>query len=223
MGWDTEFWGVPVANAETVDGLSAWAAENTVGLVCLLVGADEIDEIHEAQSNGFRLMDIRVTLEMSLLNMAVFIDPRPIAEHEHDTVAELARTAFRLTRFYADPRLPDDRCDDLYETWVRKGIAAGNCLVVGSGPAGFVTVGLEEEQASIDLIAVSRSLHGDGFGTTLVISAAKWAWQRGATSMKVVTQGRNIPALRTFEAAGFRVTNTSVWLHKWYDPAPRKR
>ena len=46
------------------------------------------------------------------------------------------------------------------------------------------------------------------------------AWrcaERGLSDVTVVTQGRNVPALRTFESCGFRTTDVGLWFHKWYD------
>jgi hypothetical protein len=35
--------------------------------------------------------------------------------------------------------------------------------------------------------------------------------------MTVVTQGRNVPAVRTFQRAGFLASSIDLWFHKWYE------
>jgi RimJ/RimL family protein N-acetyltransferase len=40
---------------------------------------------------------------------------------------------------------------------------------------------------------------------------------KGAGRITVVTQGRNVAALRLFERCGFLVESSEVWLHKWYE------
>ncbi len=218
MAWDTEFWGVRVGRAERLDGLSEWAAANTVGLVCLLV--DTVREVQEAEERGFRLMDVRVTLEQSLENMGVFVEPQPALPSEHGDIERIAHGAFTLSRFYADPRLDDADCGALYASWARQGIEAGTALVERSRSGyvrGFVTMALEGRGASIELIATGPEDRRKGAGRQLVLQGMRWAQDRGATSISVVTQGRNVGALRVFEGAGFRITGTQFWLHKWYD------
>lgn len=221
MAWDTEFWGVRVGRAVKLDGVSEWAADNTVGLVCLLLDADDTDEIQDAERNGFRLMDVRVTLDRITAPRAHGC--RLARAEDTSRLSAIARTAFPLTRFYADPRLDDDRCGDLYAEWTRS-LCAGAADVVlvadrDSQPVGYVTVNTDRGRSEIGLIAVAADYRGQSVGLDLVNAAIDWAHTRDARQMQVVTQGRNVGALRTFGACGFRVSNMSVWLHRWYTDA----
>lgn len=219
MTWDTEFWGFRVGRATKLDGLSEWAAENTIGLVCLLAG--NVAEVQQAEERGFRLMDVRVTLERPTTMKAS--GARLARAEDTSRLREIARTAYTLTRFYADPHLDDDRCGDLYSEWTRALCAGGADVVLvvdRSGfPAGYVTVDLDETGAgsSIGLIAVKDELRATGIGATLVNGALDFACAHEAKTMRVVTQGANTGALRTFEACGFRIVRAQFWLHKWYD------
>ena len=129
----------------------------------------------------------------------------------------IAREAFHLTRFYADPTLDDSRCDDLYAEWTRSLCAGGASVVLvaerDSVPVGYVTVNVDDDTSEIGLIAVAADWRGQGIGSELVRAAVDWASTHNASEMTVVTQGRNTGALRTFEGCGFRVSNTQVWLH----------
>ena len=218
MAWDTDFWKQRVGRATHLDGLSQWAADNTVGLVCLLVDADKPEEIQEAEERGFRFMDVRVTLGRTTV-------PRPSSARmargeDTATLRDIARTAFPLTRFYADPTLDNERCDDLYSEWTRSLCAGAADIVLvadrDGGPVGYVTVNVEGTTSEIGLIAVAADYRGQGIGAELVNGAIDWAHTRDAREMTVVTQGRNIGALRTFEGCGFRTANTSVWMHRRY-------
>lgn len=216
LAWDTEFWGVKIAEADHPD-VDRWAVENTVGCVCLLVDASDTERIQDAEERGFRFMDIRVTLERPT-HRSVDVATRVATRDDLDSLAYIARSAHRITRFYADPRLDDARCDDLYEGWIRNTFDGwGHVLALGDigEPIGYVTVHLDGATSSIGLIAVDKNERGNGKGRLLVDGALSFAAADGATSMSVVTQGRNIPALRLFERTGFRVTRTKVWMHKW--------
>lgn len=216
LSWDSEWWGVKIGRGNTL--MDEWARENTVGCMWILIPAKDQEDIHRAEQGGARFMDMRV--EFSRRTEPMLSYARPFNKTDVEPLAAISRTAFRgLTRFYADPRFPDDRCDDLYENWFRQSADgwAEEILVVGDGdgPVGFVTVHADDAHAWIGIIAVSEHLRGKHVGRALTDSAIDWAYHRRVPEITVVTQGANIAAQRTFQASGFRTTDTSVWMHKW--------
>lgn len=216
MTWDSEWWGVQVAKATHPD-VDRWAAENTVGLMWLLVPSDRPEEAQEAEARGWRFMDVRVEFER-------WTEPRtggwyPIRSADVDDLSALvkiARSSHRITRFYADPSLDDDRCDDLYGAWITSSLNgwARTVLVIGEDPLGYVTVHEESGVASIGLIAVRADSRNEGVGRQLVLGALGYAHMIGCSQMTVVTQGRNVAAQRLFQKCGFRTESTALWFHK---------
>jgi dTDP-4-amino-4,6-dideoxy-D-galactose acyltransferase len=214
LDWDSEWWGIRVGYGERVEGLGQWARENTIGLTCLLV--DDPSEAQQAEALGFRFMDVRVTLERP--TGACGASSRLAKVEDLVVLRQIARTSHRITRFYADPSLPDEKCDELYEEWIMRSFAGWADIVLvedrDGGPVGYVTVHLKGETSSIGLIAVAEEHRGKGVGQALVSSAVDWARSQKAASMSVVTQGRNIEAQRTFQRAGFLTTKTQLWFHR---------
>ena len=202
------------------DVVDAWARANDVACVYFLC-RDQPRAAGAAEDAGFRLVDVRVELgrpsagdESSSL--------RPAAAADAPVLRELARANHRITRFYADPRFPDERCDDLYETWISRSLEGwADAVLVADRegrPAGYVSLHrLEWGWGSIGLIGVAPDAQGRGLGRALVEGAVAWSRERGLERVTVVTQGRNVPALRTFEGCGFRVDDLGLWFHKWYD------
>jgi dTDP-4-amino-4,6-dideoxy-D-galactose acyltransferase len=221
LDWDTEFWGLRVGGAEGVEGLGQWAIENTIGLMCVLIDADAPDEAQRAEEQGFRFMDVRVTLHRETIRCGGMA--REAKPADLPALKAIAGVSHRITRFYADPTLDDELCDDLYEEWIRRSLAgwADAVLVidVDEEPVGYVTVHLNEETSSIGLIAVQEEMRGKGIGTMLVSSAVAWAHAHDAKQMTVVTQGRNIAAQRLFQHGGFRTSGTALWFHRRYGEA----
>lgn len=218
LEWDSEFFGVRIARTDHPD-VTQWAIDNTVGCVCLLLDADDTEGVHDAEARGFRLMDVRVTLEAKGgVDRPYAV---PVTPDEVETIAQLARRSHRITRFYADPRFDNERCDDLYESWLRNSVAgwADAVCVVGplGEPVGYVTVHVDGESSSLGLIAVDERARNRGHGLELVRAALWEAWARGANRMTVVTQGRNVAAQRVFQRAGFVTTSTQLWFHRWTD------
>jgi dTDP-4-amino-4,6-dideoxy-D-galactose acyltransferase len=221
LDWDTEWWGLRVGGADRIEGLGAWAIENTIGLMCVLIDADRPEEAQEAEERGFRFMDVRATLERHTISCGS--GSRLARVGDLAVLREIAHSSHRITRFYADPSLPDARCDQLYEEWIRRSFAGWADIVLvaerDEQPVGYVTVHLEGETSKIGLIAVAEEARNRGVGQELVSSAVNWAHSKQAKTISVVTQGRNIPAQRLFQKGGFLTTGTQLWLHRRYDAA----
>jgi dTDP-4-amino-4,6-dideoxy-D-galactose acyltransferase len=202
--------------------VDTWAAAERLDCLYLLASADDPASIHAAERVGFCVMDLRVELRRPAAGNGRPSGVREAREEDRGPLRAIARTSHRITRFYADPNFADSRCDDLYDTWITRSLDgwADGVLVVEAADraAGYVSchLGEGERLGSIGLIAVAEAARGEGLGLALTLGAVAWCRGRGMDEMSVVTQGRNVAALRTFEQAGFRVSSVAVWLHKWY-------
>lgn len=217
LPWDTEFWGLNIGRAGPPT-LAADECARASGLDCLflLVPIGEMGEAHDAVRAGFRLTDVRVQFELEPQPRPSY-HPRLHAERDLDAIEGLARRAFRGTRFYNDPRFPDERCDDLYAAWAHASCAGEATVLVAEREhrfAGFVTITGEGE---IGLIAVDPWARRQGVGSELMGGALDWAWQHDLERVTVVTQGGNMAAQRLFQWAGGRSCDVALWFHKWYD------
>jgi dTDP-4-amino-4,6-dideoxy-D-galactose acyltransferase len=222
LDWDSEFWGVRIGrvteDAPDFDAVDAWASEHKVACLYFLC-RDEPGAAVRAEEAGFRLTDVRVELGRSAADEPSSV--RPARSEDEAPLRGMARANHRITRFYADPNFPDERCDDLYETWIARSLEgwADAVLVAESEgrPAGYVSLHDRDGTGSIGLIGVDPDSRGRQLGRDLVLGAVRWCAERGLADVTVVTQGRNVPALRTFESCGFRTTDVGLWFHKWYD------
>lgn len=229
LDWDSEFWGAPIGRVEggvldeeRLRAVDEWAAANGVACAYFLADSSDAPSAHVAEDAGFRWMDLRVELRRSAAGEETTGELRPASPADLDALRAIARASHGVTRFYADPNFPDDRCDDLYDTWITRSLEgwADGVLVaeVDERPAGYVSCHLDPVAGtgSIGLIAVDEAARGGGVGLTLSRGAVAWCRERGAREMSVVTQGRNAAALRTFQRAGFLVESVGLWFHKWY-------
>lgn len=216
LQWDSDFWDLRIARVS--DPAIGWEEED-IDCAYLLVDASETAMIHDAEARGFNLMDVRVTLRST--HTATKSGGRPVEAEDIEPIVALARRSHHLTRFYADPRFPDERCGDLYETWIRNSIDgwADSVRVVGpvGAPVGYVTVHADRERSQLGLIAVEERERSNGYGLHLARAALWEAWNLGCSRMTVVTQGRNVGAQRVFQRAGFVTVKTELWFHSWMD------
>ena len=222
LDWDSDFWGVRIGRVKEVapefDAVDAWAREHEVACLYFL-SPDEPGTAVRAEEAGWRLTDVRIELARPASEEPSSV--RPARPEDEAPLRRMARANHRITRFYADPGFPDERCDDLYETWIARSLEgwADAVLVAESedAPAGYVSLHARGETGSIGLIGVDPDARGRQLGRELVLGAVRWCAERGLAEVTVVTQGRNVPALRTFEGCGFRTTDVGLWFHKWYD------
>jgi ribosomal protein S18 acetylase RimI-like enzyme len=225
LPWDSEFWGKRIGRVRG-DRLApvpvdTWAREHSVACLYFLA-RDDPGAASAAEDGGFRLVDVRVELDRPAAGDEAST-LRPAVPEDEAALRSVARSNHRITRFYADPRFPDERCDELYETWIARSLEgwADAVLVAGEpgAPDGYVSChALAEGSAgSIGLIGVAPEARGRGVGRELVAGAVAWCRDRGLERVTVVTQGRNVPALRTFESCGFRTADVALWFHKWYE------
>jgi dTDP-4-amino-4,6-dideoxy-D-galactose acyltransferase len=226
LPWDTEFWGVRIARvegdtmtAERAAELEAWTAANDVACLYFLAGKDAASA-HAAEDAGFRLMDVRVGLARASAEVAEDARVRPFAQADLTALRAIARASHRATRFYADPRFPEDRCDELYDVWITRSVEGwADAVFVAEHdgrPAGYLSLHGGAERSTIGLVAVAEGARGSGLGAALVDRGIAWAYERGLPEIGVVTQGRSAAALRVYERRGFAVETLGFWFHRWY-------
>jgi ribosomal protein S18 acetylase RimI-like enzyme len=143
-----------------------------------------------------------------------------------DQAENIAATAFLWGRFIADPMIPAGAAERVHRTWARNcclGTHAKHVLVARkhNEVLGFIALKFQMagdvEVGSIELIAISETSRGIGIGRALVQAGCNWL--SGTVKYIVVrTELPNIPALRLYEALGFRVLNGSLYLSRWADP-----
>lgn len=201
--------------------VDAWACEHSLACVYLLVSSGEVESVHAAEARGFQVMDVRVELVRPAGPETAPL--RGARSDDLEALRRIARGNHGVTRFYADPRFPNERCDELYDVWIARSVEgwAEAVLVaeVEGRPAGYVSCHADDGRGrgSIGLIGVGESARGQGLGRALVLAAVDWCHGRGLVEIAIVTQGRNVPAQRLFGRCGFLVESVDLWLHKWYD------
>lgn len=235
LAWDSEFFGVTVARlrSERLDRTSLdlaveWCGQHEVDCLYALLTAEDAHTVRLAEGAGATFTDMRVTMRRPVGERseppaadAPGLLLRPSEPEDVPPLEAIARTAHGHSRFYFDVCFPDERCDAFYERWIRESCAgfADEVIVAdGDGRAvGYVTMHLDEPAAArIGLLGVAAEARGRGIGAALADKAVAWAHERGASSVAVATQARNVPALRLYAERGFLVESVAIWYHLWF-------
>jgi dTDP-4-amino-4,6-dideoxy-D-galactose acyltransferase len=236
LEWDSEFFGRRIARvaAKRLDA-DGWQAVKEFcrdqSVECLYFLCDSADQtsIRVAEQAGFDFVDIRLTLERR--QDPVVDTCRSVGEvlrlaclEDVATLRAIAGVSHRDTRFHVDRHFPPERCDELYRTWIAKSCQGYADAVWVAGPegrpTGYITCHIDApDRGRIGLFAVATEAQGKGLGHQLVEAALSWLARQGVARVTVVTQGRNTPAQRVYQRAGFRTHQVELWYHRWFQPA----
>ena len=217
LEFDSEWFGAKIGRYDgDPEAADDWALSQDLDCLYTLVPMEGIGTaVWWATQNGFQVTDVRVEFEAAVTaeeGWTTHLREPGCRREDWVEINHIARTSFRRTRFHNDRRLDPERVNEMYANWVRTSPAT---VLVSDGPegvAGFVTVGA----TNLELIAVDETQRGQGHGERLADGALNFAYRQGLTTLRVVTQSGNHAAQRTFKGAGFKLVDTSIWLHKWY-------
>jgi dTDP-4-amino-4,6-dideoxy-D-galactose acyltransferase len=214
---------------EIVQSARTWCEENGVQCLYFLAACDDPVTVRLAEDNGFRLVDIRLTMTRDTAspelgrNESAGVVVRRHTEQDVPQLRRIARISYADSRFCYDRHFSKDRCGALYETWIEKSCRGDADLVLvaelAGEPIGYVTGHREGRAAGrIGLVGVHSGHHGLHAGHALVAGAVEWFAERGVRQVSVVTQGRNVRAQRLYQRCGFITSSVELWYHRWFTP-----
>lgn len=235
LEWDSAFFGRRIARVvghrlspKLIQAVLTWCEEMHIECLYFLADSDDMETIQIAAQYDFKLVDVQVTLQNQHTQGGVSTKKhwegiiRPGNPDDSENLVGIASSSYTLSRFYYDRCFPVESSQALYETWIRescRGYADVVLVAEADGSAlGYITCHLRdsENEARIGLLGIDQGVHGQGIGSSLVLSALDWFSAHGEDRVNVVTQGRNIAAQRLYQRCGFLTLSTRLWYHKWF-------
>jgi dTDP-4-amino-4,6-dideoxy-D-galactose acyltransferase len=229
LDWDSSHFGMRIGRVLAVRGeerlferAREWADRESLACVYLLAEANDTAAVRLAGDFGWRMVDVRATLEAEKLMVSESHAPVRLARAEDlPYLKRLAISSHRDSRFYTDGGFPTSACDRLFEVWIERSVLdrgfAGAVFVpeLDGKPAGYITCAVKNGVGEIGLLAVDPNARRRGVGTGLLQQATNWFSEQGAGRISVVTQGSNVPALRMYERCGYMIESIQLWFHWW--------
>jgi dTDP-4-amino-4,6-dideoxy-D-galactose acyltransferase len=235
LEWDTAFFGVRIGRVvgdRLTPALSTrinqWCLDHAIECLYFLARSDDPDTSGLAEDQGFRLVDIRISLKRNLMDRANAREKSPIPDlgvrhactGDVPFLEKIARQSHRDSRFYFDRHFPRRLCDDLYATWIRRSCEgyADSVFVAHQSdkPIGYVTCKITPELGGqIGLIAMQEGFRGLSVGNAMMDQAIRWFAANGVSEVIVFTQGRNTGSQRFYQREGFLTSSVELWYHKW--------
>lgn len=127
-----------------------------------------------------------------------------------------------MSRYYYDGHFNKETLERFYSDWLEGTFRSpqGKVFVAhrDGKPVGYISGEIDSAagHGRIILVGVDEASSGDGTGRRLVDAMLGWMQGRGAYTVEVVTQGRNIPAQRLYQKCGFKIVSAHIWYHKWF-------
>ena len=235
LEWDSNFLGFPVGRLTaqqgsviSLDTVAAQSRQAGMRLIYLVVDPDDAGTANAARQVGAWLADQKVTFARATTTQS---EPSQPAAAGSGTVVntnkftpqleQLAWQSGEFSRFRLDARFAPHVFQELYTQWLRASLTGELARVVlaYSSPegaeVGLLTLGHQEGQASIGLLAVAGANRGQGIGQQLVEAARQQAHRWGCPTLQVVTQRANERACRFYARCGFELVREEHIYHLW--------
>jgi RimJ/RimL family protein N-acetyltransferase len=203
----------------------SWAAEQNVDCLYFLADSGDASTVTFAETNGFNLVDLKVTKEKLLspgssLGSETEKRIRLVLPEDVSRLRCIAGVSHTDSRFYFDPHFSQEQCKALYETWIEKSCHGwADAVLVAErerSVVGYISCHRDAaETGRIGLLGVAAEARGEGLGLVLVQAALDWFKTQEISRVTVVTQGRNTAAQRLYERAGFVTRSVQLWYHRW--------
>ncbi len=173
------------------------------------------------QEIGFKQIDTALTFASVIPMTGSCLRVRYAVQDDKDAVCAVARGAFSNSRFHLDPRIDNNKADEIKAQWAENFFHGkrGDAMLVVENEQGQVTgfcqvLDLLENGVVIDLIGISPRATGQKMGSQLL----SFLWKNGISGNKpskvlVGTQAANIGAVKFYENAGFRLIKAQNILH----------
>ena len=237
LNWDSDFFGKRIAKVnaaritpEIYSSINQWCLENQIDCLFFLADTSDSQSIRVAEDNKFRLVEVRITLELLIKNrdisetkwMKPEVHIRPANSGDRDALVEISGNSYTNSRWYFDPCFEKEKCDAYYQTWISNSLDGYADYVLIAEKNGEVLGYLsgnhyqDNKPATYDLLAVHEKARGLGIGPALAFRGVDYHASMKAKKILAVTQGRNIVLSRLLMKVGFILKDVQIYYHKWF-------
>ena len=237
--WDTDCFGFkvarvtvsPQANISMIKDHLTQLQSHGVMLVYLVSSPTDKATSQLMQIMGAQLVDVKHTYSKtanfnnfssnSTLNAS--IKELEVTTSADTRLRRLAILAGRYSRFNVDKRIPEERFEYIYHSWLTKSISheIADCVLVARSQSdtnvGLITLSCQNRIGNIGLISVHPDSQGKGIGKTLMQHADNYFETNNCLSASVVTQEKNEEACSLYKKSGYKLEHAEHFYHLWLD------
>ena len=244
LDWDSEFFEFPVAFVTTrrlTRNIERFIKErvraNKVRFLEYCCNCHDPVSVRTAEDNGYRFVDIRVTLEKYLSSPEQFegspslrpssdLEVVQASDSDLDYLIPATKSLYLDSRYFFDGHFAKDKLHQFYADWLKKSVRGDfdDCVFLirdrrqKHRPFGFCSFRRKmstDQVAVIGLFGIDPTAQRQGYARALLNGVFHQMYSRGFNKVEVVTQGRNLAAQRIYQKTGFVTQMMELWYHKW--------
>jgi len=229
LQWDTNYFGVSCARVSLCEVVGEKGQEEIIEF-CKeydFVTISNLDNIKENnhwignKTNAF-LADMNIQFLKVLADKQDCQDKKTYVVNNlsrNAQVVDIAKKSFNYSRFFNDPKLPQEQAKNIYLHWTECAFGQENKYFVifesEGNVAGYILFSFNEDSSVIELIAVDERYQGQRVGKSLIHTMESFVIDQGIKKIKVGTQVNNISAAQFYSAMGFKYVNCGSMYHLW--------
>jgi RimJ/RimL family protein N-acetyltransferase len=146
------------------------------------------------------------------------VQMRLASEGDGHWLRSQARSAFGMSRYFRDPKVPTELASKRFEMWVDSSLADPSREVYvfenqHHEPLGFFIVTTSEGVTNLDLTAIADSMRGQGWSLPVWEAFLTHAKSTGAKMVKTNISAENSAVIGIYPKLGFRFGPSSVAMH----------
>ena len=238
LDWDTEFFGYRIARLNgtrlepvLLKAVFDWCKAQNIECLYFLAETNDPQTVWLAEEHNFNLVEIRITLERSLLDWNPETRPRAaeegvsirdVEQADIPVLQEIARSSYVDSRYFFDRHFTEENWRSYYATWIKKSCTGGADLALAAVKdgevIGYITGLIDKENNTgiYELTGVNESARRSGVGQELFRSGLDWYARNNVPSIWVATQGRNVATQRMIQRHAFLTKSCQFYYHKWF-------
>ena len=229
LQWDTDYFGVSSARVN-LSGILDESAQEDVIEFCKdynFVTISNLNNIKEnnhwigSKTNAF-LADMNIQFVKVLADKPNYQDDKTYVVSSlprHEQILDIAKKSFNYSRFFNDPKLPQEQAKNIYLHWTKCAFGQKTKYFVISeregNIAGYTLFSFNDDSIVIELIAVDERYQGQRVGKSLIYRMESFVIDQGVKKIKVGTQVNNISAAQFYNAMGFKYASCGSIYHLW--------
>lgn len=223
LDWDSDFFGYEIGQTEINSfdqKCKSILLKETERFKLVYIISD--NDIYPIIENA-KLVDIKIQLIKEVL-IEEDCKKFNLCEYKLEDNEQLKKLAFQsgiYSRFKRDINFTKNEYEKLYAKWIEDSInklIADNIIVYKNNSKenkGFITIKHKIDFTEIGLIAVDELSRGKGIGVALLNYVNNLTKVAGLKKIVVTTQFENIPAMKLYERAGYKVISKKYIYHLW--------
>lgn len=229
LNWDTDYFSLSSAKVN-LSGIIDKKSQEEIIKFCKGYDFVTISNLHNItennhwignKTNAF-LADMNIQFIKTLKEKPDYQDEKTYVSNcvpRNQQVVDIAGKSFNHSRFFNDPKLPQEQAHNIYVHWTECAFGLKNKYFVISkregNVAGYILFSIKEDFSVIELIAVDVKYQGQRVGKSLIHAMESFVIDKGIRKIKVGTQVNNISATQFYNAVGFKYVSCGSVYHLW--------